>query len=100
MSLIYVTFLLILVIVLLHFGRIEDLRRRIQALARIETKLDLLLQHAGIEFEPYKGLPAEAIAALKRGEKIGAIKAYRAVTQISLKDAKDRIDRAQRLADL
>lgn len=97
---IYAALVLILVFLLLHIGRIEDLRRRTRALSRIETKLDLLLQHNGVEFEPYKGLPAEVVAALKRGEKIRAIQAYRTAARISLREAKDHIEQAQRLADL
>jgi hypothetical protein len=91
---------LVIVFLLLHIGRVKDLCRRTRALSRIETKLDLLLQHDGIEFEPYQGLPAEVVAALKRGEKIRAIKAYRTAARISLREAKDRIEQAQRLADL
>jgi ribosomal protein L7/L12 len=42
--------------------------------------------------EPDQGLPAEAIAALARGNKIEAIKIVRQARNIDLKDAKDRVE--------
>jgi len=83
------------------FGKsIEDIRKRMSALRRIEMKLDLLLQHANIEFEPYKGLPPEVVDALQRGEKLEAIKAYYKVRgrNLSLKEAKKFIEDVQRRA--
>jgi hypothetical protein len=100
LSPIYLALFLILAVVLLNFARSEDLRRRTHALLRVEAKLDLLLQHEGIRYEPFKGLPDAAAAALERGEKIAAIKAYRTATQTSLKEAKERIEEAQRLGGL
>jgi len=83
------------------FGKsIEDIRKRMSALRRIEMKLDLLLQHANIEFEPYKGLPPEVVDALQHGEKLEAIKAYYKVRgrNLSLKEAKKFIEDVQRRA--
>ena len=65
-------------------------------LGRIEAKLDLIVKHANIEFEPYKGLPPEAADALKRGEKIEAIKSYRSAAGVGLKEAKHFIESTQR----
>jgi ribosomal protein L7/L12 len=42
--------------------------------------------------ESDQGLPAEAIAALARGNKIEAIKIVRQGRNIDLKDAKDRVE--------
>jgi hypothetical protein len=86
-------------LVLVLLGRaIDDVRKRTRMLGRIEAKLDLLMKHANIEFEPYKGLPPEVVDALKRGEKIEAIKSYRSVVGGGLKEAKDFIEDVQRRA--
>ena len=77
---------------------IDDIRKRIRTLRRIEAKLDLLMKHAGIEFEPYKGLPPDVVDALQRGEKIEAIKSYRSAAGLGLKEAKDFIEDIQRRA--
>lgn len=42
---------------------------------------------------PFDGLPAEALAALSRGQLIEAIKIVRAVTGLGLKEAKDLVER-------
>lgn len=63
-------------------------------LARIERKLDILLQHHGLEYEPFDGLPEPIRDALRRGRKIEAIKLYREATGAGLREAKDAIDEA------
>ena len=65
-------------------------------LSRIEAKLDLLLQNAGINDDPYKSLPSGVAQALQRGDKIAAIKEYRAATGVDLGEAKEFIEEAQR----
>lgn len=77
---------------------IDDLRKRIGMLRRIEMKLDLLMKNANIEFEPYRGLPPEVVDALLQGDKIEAIKAYRKVRTRSLQEAKKVIEDVQRRA--
>ena len=77
---------------------IDDIRKRTSMLRRIEVKLDLLMKHANIEFEPYRGLPPEVVDALQRGEKLEAIKSYRKVRGGSLKEAKKFIEVVQRRA--
>ena len=77
---------------------IDDLRKRIGMLRRIEVKPDLLMKHANIEFEPYRGLPPEVVDALLQGDKIEAIKAYRKVRTRSLQEAKKVIEDVQRRA--
>ncbi len=71
------------------FGDSSNNAKRI---ARIETKIDLLLAHAGLTYEPFKGLPGPVVEALKDGRKILAIKRYREATGTGLKEAKDFID--------
>ena len=68
------------------------LRKRLAALSRIEAKLDLVLQHAGLKYVPYANLPAPVITALQSGNKIQAIKLYRDATGAGLKDAKDLVE--------
>jgi hypothetical protein len=79
---------------------IDDIRKRIGMLRRIEVKLDLLMKHANIEFEPYKGLPPEVVDALQLGDKLGAIKSYHKVRGRgqSLKESKKFIEDVQRRA--
>jgi ribosomal protein L7/L12 len=86
-------------LVLLLLGRaVDGIRKRIRVLGRIEAKLDHLMKHANIEFEPYRGLAPEVIDALQRGQKIEAIKSYRAATGLGLKEAKEAIEDIQRRA--
>jgi hypothetical protein len=63
---------------------------------RIEAKVDLLLKHSNIEFDPYSNLPREVADAVGRGEKVRAIKSWREVTEAGLKEAKDFIEEVQR----
>ena len=67
-----------------------------QRIARLETKIDLLLAHAGLTYEPFKGVPEAVVEALKDGQKILAIKRYREATGTGLKEAKDFIDSLER----
>ena len=57
-------------------------------LSRIDAKLDLLLKHAGLTFDPKAGVPAGVMEALERGNKIEAIKLYREATGVGLAEAK------------
>jgi ribosomal protein L7/L12 len=80
-------------------GRVVGgLRKQICVLGRIEAKLDHLMKHANIEFEPYRGLAPDVVNALERGKKIEAIKSYRAATGLGLKEAKASIEDIQRRA--
>jgi hypothetical protein len=82
------------IIMLLFFRGLEldQLRKRLAALSRIEGKLDLVLQHAGLKYVPYANMPAPVIDALQSGNKIQAIKLYREATGAGLKEAKDLIE--------
>jgi hypothetical protein len=74
------------------------IQNRLQKLWLIETKLDLLLKHADVEFDPYAllSLPRDVVDALLRGEKLMAIKLYREATKSDLTEAKKIIDEVQR----
>lgn len=67
-----------------------------RALSRLEAKLDALLLHEGIHFDPYAEAPPRVLDALRRGEKIEAIKEYRAATGAGLKEAKEYVEELQR----
>ena len=82
------------IIMLLYFrgSELGRLRKRLTALSRIEGKLDLVLQHAGLKYVPYANLPSPVITALQGGNKIQAIKLYREATGAGLKEAKDLVE--------
>lgn len=80
----------------LLFIRLAALERRIDRLSRLDAKVDALLRHSGIAFDPYQGVPSDVREALERGKTILAIKRLRQATGIGLKEAKD----ARRLPDL
>jgi ribosomal protein L7/L12 len=80
--------------------RLRSLERRVAAISRLDAKLDALLQHAGVDFNPYGHVPPDVVDALKRGEKIEAIKRYREGTGAGLKDAKDFVEEVQRRAGM
>lgn len=83
--------LLIAVIVGFLLGRLTAPRGADNG-TRLEAKLDALMQHSGARYEPLKQLPADVKAALLDGNKIEAIKRYRAHHGGGLKEAKDAVD--------
>ncbi|BDM66958.1 hypothetical protein HEK616_04450 [Streptomyces nigrescens] len=64
-------------------------------LVRLESKVDLLLAHAGIE-EPQHARFAEIDALLAQGKKIQAIKLHRELTGSGLAEAKEAVERRTR----
>jgi ribosomal protein L7/L12 len=93
--------LLWLVIALLILGivvgasRVSGTTSLERRLARVERKLDLVLDHLGVH-EPASDLAVELDALLGQGKKIAAIKRYREITGAGLKEAKDEVDRISR----
>jgi ribosomal protein L7/L12 len=77
--------------------RLRDVRTRLDRLPRVEAKVDALIAHTGITFDPFKNVAANVKDALLRGEKIRAIQHYRAATGAGLKEAKDAIEDLERL---
>lgn len=69
-----------------------------RTLSRLEAKLDALLKHQGIQFDPYADLAPSVLDALRRGKKIEAIKEYRLVSGAGLKEAKEYVEELQRRA--
>jgi hypothetical protein len=66
------------------------------ALWRLEAKLDALLKHAGVQFDPLGDAPPLVVDAIRRGQKIEAIREYRAATGADLKAAKDFVEALER----
>ena len=64
-------------------------------LARVERKLDLILEHLGIDYDDAKS-PSTLAEEVRRladdGRKIEAIKAHRELTGAGLRDAKDAVE--------
>ena len=77
-------------------GMVIQLRTRLAALSRVEGKLDTLLEHAGVKYDPFAAVSDEVVRLLKSNDKIGAIKAYREATGVGLKEAKEHIEELQR----
>jgi ribosomal protein L7/L12 len=87
------------ILILVMLSRLSTLEKRLRALSSLNGKLDALLKHSEVEYNPYGDLPAEVIKALKRGEKIQAIKHYRDATGAGLKEAKEFIEEVQRRSE-
>ncbi|MEY9992852.1 ribosomal protein L7/L12 [Streptomyces sp. V4I8] len=69
-------------------SRISQADRRV---ARVERKLDLVIDHLGLNAQdPRMG---EVEALVRNDKKIQAIKVYREITGVGLKEAKDAVDR-------
>ena len=88
------------IFILMTLFRLSALEKRVAALSVLDGKLDALLKHAGIEYNPYENLSEDVARAIQRGEKIQAIKHYRAATGAGLKEAKEFIEEVQRRAGL
>jgi len=85
-------FSLLTLLVLFGIGSIENrVSRQDKRMARVEHKLDLVLDHLGLrEREPWSD---EVDALLREGKKIQAIKVYREATGAGLKEAKEAVDK-------
>jgi ribosomal protein L7/L12 len=81
-------------------ARINEIHKRLGVLFRVEAKLDLLLRQANLKFDPYQAVTQEIRQAIQQGKKIEAIKLYREMSGVGLKQAKDFIEEVQRRAGL
>jgi ribosomal protein L7/L12 len=77
---------------------VSQIQKRTAALARVESKLDLLLKNAGIQYDPFVNLSTPVLEALQRDDKILAIKHYREATGVGLREAKEFIEEVQKRA--
>lgn len=49
----------------LLFIRLSALERRLNRLSRLESKVDALLRHSGVEFDPFRDVPPDVQEALE-----------------------------------
>ena len=84
-------FSLLMLVGLFGIGSIENrISRHDKRVARVERKLDQILDHLGLSSpEPWS---EEVNALLRDGNKIQAIKAYREATGAGLAEAKEAVD--------
>ncbi|GHK03469.1 hypothetical protein SY2F82_52660 [Streptomyces sp. Y2F8-2] len=85
-------FLMVFALLLAGFAGVEArIKRTDRRMARVERKLDLVLDRLGL----HQGDPdLERVAALLRdGKNIQAIKVYREITGADLKEAKEAVER-------
>ncbi|MFE6620722.1 ribosomal protein L7/L12 [Streptomyces sp. NPDC008086] len=85
----------VLFLALAAFWGIMTIQSRIsqadQRVARVERKLDLVLDHLGLDgADPRMG---EVLSLVRTDKKIQAIKVYREITGAGLKEAKEAVDR-------
>jgi ribosomal protein L7/L12 len=84
-----------LVIQFLGVGRNRQVERLDRRLLRLERKLQLVLDHLGIQ-ERGSDLERQVDELLMEGGRIQAIKAYREATGVGLQEAKNAVDRMAR----
>jgi len=80
-----------LVILALLLSGMQSERQRSRRLARLEWKMDALLKK--LDIHPDAAVDPEVLGLVKAGRKIDAIKRYREITGVGLKDAKDFVER-------
>lgn len=61
-------------------------------LMRIERKLTMLTEHFKLKWDPTVGVPEEVLAQVRAGNRVEAIKLYRELTGIGLKESHELID--------
>ncbi|MGW5660020.1 ribosomal protein L7/L12 [Streptomyces sp. NPDC003758] len=86
------SFLIVFALLVAGFAGVEArIKRTDRRMARVERKLDLVLDHLGLhEADP----DLERVAALLLdGKNIQAIKVYREITGAGLKEAKEAVER-------
>ncbi len=97
-EIISLSLLFVALLILLLQTRVLAIAKQLGILSRIDAKLDLVLKQSGTGYDPYKNIPPDVADALRRGEKIQAIKLYRDATGVGLKEAKDFVEEVQRRA--
>lgn len=80
----------ILVACLLVYNEVDSVSKRIRT---IDHKLNFIIDHLGIEYDPFKKMPSELVQLLNSGNKLKVIKLYRQLYGASLKEASDFYER-------
>ena len=64
----------------------------------LERKLDFVMQHLKLQYHeaPQSAAQTEALKWVRKGNKIEAIKVYRELTGVGLKEAKDAVEALER----
>jgi len=92
-----------------QLSKLTEISQFKERLLRIEDKVDLILEQSGIEYQPFRAASREIareleqegtvgaeeaviVKALRKGEKIEAIKAYRDFAGVDLKAAKTFVE--------
>jgi hypothetical protein len=78
--------------------QVAAIERKLDRLSRLEAKVDALLEHDGVTFNPFQKVPPGVEEALRAGRMIDAIKQYREATGADLAVAKRVIDELQQRA--
>ena len=63
----------------------------------LEKKIDLIMEHLGIDYNESEDVDPQIMEMLRVGNKIAAIKIYRELTGLGLKEAKDYVDEIESL---
>lgn len=71
------------------YMQIDEYRQRIRFL---EVKVNALIKHAGIDFNDTTFVPVEVHNAIKNGHRLKAIRLYREITGVDLKEATEVVD--------
>ena len=66
--------ILIVLLLLVSLFRLSVIRNRLEALSRLDGKVDALLEESGVEFDPFADVPSDVAEAIRRGKKLQAIK--------------------------
>lgn len=76
----------------------ERLNALMHQVGELQRKLDFVMQHLQLQYHdaPQNTAHTAALNWLRKGNKIEAIKAYREVTGVGLKEAKDAIEAMER----
>ena len=86
-------FILGIGVFVLFFWMLQTINRLNSTVTRLEKKLDCVLSHNSIEYNPFNNAPEELLASLRTGKKIEAIKLYRNFSGVGLKEAADEVER-------
>ncbi|MDI3421156.1 hypothetical protein [Streptomyces luteolus] len=82
------------VMLLLATSIVESKVKRVEArTARVERKLDLIIEHLGVDAGGLMPDLAPVHALLAEGKEVQAVKAYRQITGVGLKEAADEVRR-------